>query len=494
MAVKYLSQILATAGIDLQQKQLSNARIQNLAVAPASPVAGQIYYDTASSTMYFYNGSAWVDMSGDIQSVIAGAGLTGGGSSGAVTLNVGAGTGIQVNADSIELDHLGLESLTDPNADRIFFWDDSASSSAWLTVDSATGVRINGTTLDLNLIPNSSLANNSIQIIAGNGLTGGGSPQLGGNTTLNVAATANSGITVVADAIQLTNYASLVADTVLKWDGTQLKNTTITDDGTTVTIGGNLTVSGTITYVNSNTVEIGDNIILLNRDETGVPSQNAGFEVERGTSANVSFIWNEASDYFSTVDQAFHIGSIADLTISDSSTVLFSDGGVVKKQVASDLIDLLIVSAETGAASPASGTLSILAGEGINTSGTGSAITISGEDASETNKGIVELATSAETVTGTSTTLATHPAGVKAAIDSALAATGFAASVGDATNTVYAVTHNLGTRDVVVQVYDNATYETVFVDTVRTSTNVVTLTFAVAPTLNAYRVVIQKIL
>lgn len=63
-----------------------------------------------------------------------------------------------------------------------------------------------------------------------------------------------------------------------------------------VTVGGNLIVNGTTTTVNSNTVNIGDNIIVLNSDETGVPSQNAGFEVERGTSANVAFMWNETTD------------------------------------------------------------------------------------------------------------------------------------------------------------------------------------------------------
>ena len=70
---------------------------------------------------------------------------------------------------------------------------------------------------------------------------------------------------------------------------------TIADDGG-VTIAGDLTVNGTTTTVNSNTVEIGDNIILLNRDETGTPSQNAGIEIERGTATNVYLRWNETSD------------------------------------------------------------------------------------------------------------------------------------------------------------------------------------------------------
>lgn len=66
----------------------------------------------------------------------------------------------------------------------------------------------------------------------------------------------------------------------------------------------------------------------------------------------------------------------------------------------------------------------------------------------------------------------------------------FAATIGDGAATSIAVTHNLNTRDVQVQVYDATTFETVWCDVVRTSATVVTLVFAVAPAANAYRVVI----
>ena len=61
-------------------------------------------------------------------------------------------------------------------------------------------------------------------------------------------------------------------------------------------VGGNLTINGTTTTISSNTLAIGDNIIVLNTDVSGSPSQNAGVEIERGSSTNVDIRWNETTD------------------------------------------------------------------------------------------------------------------------------------------------------------------------------------------------------
>jgi|TARA_E500000178_G_scaffold32367_3_gene29421 hypothetical protein len=69
----------------------------------------------------------------------------------------------------------------------------------------------------------------------------------------------------------------------------------------------------------------------------------------------------------------------------------------------------------------------------------------------------------------------------------------FSASIGDGSNTSYTVNHALGSRDVIVQLYDNSSYDTVIADVVRTDTNNVTIAFTVAPSTNDIRVLIQKI-
>jgi trimeric autotransporter adhesin len=72
----------------------------------------------------------------------------------------------------------------------------------------------------------------------------------------------------------------------------------IGSSATTVTIPGNLTVTGTFLTKDSQEVNIGDAIILLNAEEIGTPSENAGIEIERGTSSNVGILWNETTDRF----------------------------------------------------------------------------------------------------------------------------------------------------------------------------------------------------
>ena len=75
-----------------------------------------------------------------------------------------------------------------------------------------------------------------------------------------------------------------------------------------VTVGGNLTVSGTTTTVNTETINLADNVILVNSNATGSPTEDGGIEVERGSSSNVSFVWNETNDQWTTSGQPLRSG------------------------------------------------------------------------------------------------------------------------------------------------------------------------------------------
>ena len=147
-------------------------------------------------------------------------------------------------------------------------------------------------------------------------------------TTLNVTGdTGSEGIALLTETLDLeggtgvttvasTNKVSFsIGQPVATTDNVTFNNVTVngvlnSDDVTAATmtasgnvvVQGNLTVNGTTTTVNSNTVAIGDSIMVLNNDETGTPSENGGFEIERGTSTNVSLLWNEGTDYWQIND------------------------------------------------------------------------------------------------------------------------------------------------------------------------------------------------
>jgi hypothetical protein len=78
------------------------------------------------------------------------------------------------------------------------------------------------------------------------------------------------------------------------------------------------------------------------------------------------------------------------------------------------------------------------------------------------------------------------------AVDTAVVARKVSANLGDGTATSFVITHNLGTRDIIGQVYNNAApYDVVIADIENTSTTTCTVRFGSAPALNAYRVVIH---
>ncbi len=108
--------------------------------------------------------------------------------------------------------------------------------------------------------------------------------------------------------------------------------------------------------------------------------------------------------------------------------------------------------------------------------------------ATESTAGIAEIATQAETDTGTDDARFVTPAKL-AAYSGRLRR--FTQTFGDGSATQFTVTHNLATEDVHVEVYrTSGNKDTILCDVDRTSTNAVRLTFASAPATNAFRAVV----
>lgn len=90
-----------------------------------------------------------------------------------------------------------------------------------------------------------------------------------------------------------------------------------------VTISGDLTVSGTTTTVNTETINLADNLILINSNHTGSPSQDGGIEINRGSSANKTFVWDETNDRWSVGSETLYSTGLVrgGQVVGDSGTI-----------------------------------------------------------------------------------------------------------------------------------------------------------------------------
>ena len=393
MAMKFVT------NLDLNKNELQNARVQNLATAPGSPVEGQIYYDTGDDTIYFRNASAWINIAGDISGVTAGTGLTGGGTSGVVTVTL-ANTAVTAAAYG------------------------SATAVATFTVD-AQG-RLTAAANATIAIPSTAVTDftEAVQDVAGAAIAG---------TANEITVTYNDG----AGTITLSQPDDVTVGGVL-------------------TVTGNLVVNGTTTTVNSTTTTVDDPIFTLGGDTAPSSDDNKDrgieFRYHTGSAAKVGYFgYDDSTGYFTYIPDA-----------TNSSEVFSGTQGTIS-----------VLAYNIGANTVLSGTT---LGSTIVTSSLTAVGTIATGTWAATDVAVAHGGTGASTAAAARTNLG--------------ATTKVTGTIGDGSATAIAVTHSLGTDDVVGEVYDATSKETVICDVDRTSTNAVTLTFASAPASNAYKVVI----
>ena len=372
MAKKFL------VSLDLNKNELLNARIQNLGAAPSSPVSGQIYYNTGSNILYFYNGTEWTPTSGSTEviqdiigsSVVAGTALT-------ATYDDTAGTTtLKLNDTAVTPGSYGSAT-----AIPTFTVDAQGRLTAAGTANVATNLSIAGDTGTdtVNLLTDTltvaggegidvAVTNNTITVSAEDASTtnkgiasfnASDFTVTSGEVSLNkdpvitlsgdvtgTGTMTNLGDVTITTTVQPNSVAlgtDTTGDYVANIQGTANEVTVspTTGEGTTVTIGlpddvsitnnltvgGNLNVAGTINSVNTTQVNIVDNKINLNTDFIGIPLADAGIRVERGDGADVEILWNETSDNWTLTNNGTSYHAIArkyaaDLANPDTLTAL----------------------------------------------------------------------------------------------------------------------------------------------------------------------------
>jgi len=333
MALSYLTDI------NLNKNELQNAVIQKVGSDPNSGLtAGWIIYNTGDNQLKVYDGSAWTNVGGDITGV-----------------NITAGTGLTGTVSTTSGQHTQTITLAD-----------TAVTAA--SYGSSTAIPV-------------------ITIDAQGRITAASTAAISSTLTISddVGTPNTDGVTVGTDTLVFAGTANEI-DTLVSNNQVKIglvANPTVSGN---LIVSGNLTVSGTTTTVNTETINLADNIITLNSNETGTPSENAGIEVERGTATNVALRWNEGSDIWELTKDGTNYKTIQNVQESTYSV-----------------------------------------------------------------------------------------------------------AIGDGSATSIAVNHNLGTQDVIVQLYDTSSLDTVYADVVRTNANTVTVSFAAAPTSGDIKVLVSKI-
>jgi hypothetical protein len=330
---------------------VANVSLGVVRLDPSSGTDDDIRFIGAGGVTVTSDGNGNVTITGatgDITAVTAGDGLTGGGTSGDVTLNIGAGAGISVAADAVAVNaNNGIIA----NSSGVF-----ADAANGISVDAsginvlrgdgtltvnATGVYVNTANLSVATsqlsgdvaLGTQTSGNYVATITAGAGISGSSSAE-GGAPTIAVVAnngiTANStgvfaraanGISVDASGINVTGGNGLVSNTTGVHVGAA-NGISVSADAVGVTTGstltvnasgihvnsalsitdlilsGNLDINGTLTTVDTTNLSVTDSIISLARGQTTASTLDIGFYGTFGNATTTSYsgLFRDATD------------------------------------------------------------------------------------------------------------------------------------------------------------------------------------------------------
>lgn len=497
MARKFL------VSIDLNKNELQNAVIQNLGTAPSSPQAGQIYFNTGDNELYYYDGGGWVSVLNESE-VISGtlaarpaAGVAGRlyyatdnyllyfddgttwtqiNNFGSVTAQTsyGASSGNGSSTNFARADHThGTPALTNNTPSSLSIGANGAvgTGTAPAREDHVHEMPDFGSVTAQTSFGSSSGNGSSTDVARADHTHGTPTHDNAAHSAINLSALATPTADVSFNNYKITNLATPTNATDAATKGyvdgvaeglhihasvvaATTANLTATYDNGTSGVGATLTNSGTqaALVIDGVTLSVSDRVLVKNQTSG---AQNGIYTVTATGSGSTNWVLTRATDFNTSAEiQGGDFVFVTGGTSYDNTGWVQTSTGVTVGTTA------IVWQQFSGAGTYTASNGVQLVGSnfsGVVVSGGGLTVGASGFD-----------------------------------VDTAVVVKKYAANVGDGTATSYVVSHNLGTKDVTVAVYDNSSpYAEVICDVQHTSTTAITLLFSVAPTSNQYRVVVH---
>lgn len=318
---------------------------------PSSPLAGELWWDTASQALNVYNGTSWKGAGGLTRQGTAPTGLAAGelwwntsvqqlyGSDGGggwtligplYTSGNISGPLVETITDTLAVNHTVVSMYVGNDRVAIISEDSSFTPSPAITgfatiepgynlSTNIAGNKLHGTATDADKLAGIAAAN--YMRSDANETTSGSISVLNDNGVV-IGVDSDLSITVAGDDVTLknnTNNGSMYLN--VNMGGAPTNAISIDGSTASVTIAGDLTVQGTTTTINTNNMLVEDPLIVLAKNVTGAPSYDAGLVVERGSSTNTAWIWDETADEWAAITTAETGSTAGNVTIDSYANI-----------------------------------------------------------------------------------------------------------------------------------------------------------------------------
>ena len=482
--------------IDLNQNQLINGTFEALPSNPSTGnFEGRMYFNTATFTLMVYANSAWRKT---VHSIVKS-----GASDGAITLSESNGT-VTITPNLVTTSVAGVMSATDKTkldaatadatVSTLVIRDASGNAKVATPTDSAhiaTKGYVDAARQGLDVkqsvrVATTAAINLSTNLVAGQTIDG--VALVAGDRVLvkdQVTGTENGIYVAVSSGTGVrSSDANGTADTGELKPGTFTfveEGTVNSDKGFVVSTNGTITIGSTAIawtqFSGAGSFEAGDGLLQSGNTISVNVVNNRTAITSDAVDISANYVGQSSITTLGTITTGTWDATTVAVTAGGTGVESFTDNGVVYGNATSAL-DVTAAGTEHQVLRAGSGGVPAFGAVDLSqTAATTNSLLISrgGTNASTEATARTNLAAGGTQGAGVSTPALTRKV---------------TKTVGNGVDTSFTLVHAFNTREVMIQVFDANNYDTVIADTVRTDANTVTISFSVAPSSNAFTVVV----